>query len=226
MKTRRVLIAFVLIMVFLTGCGKKAELAPPVETNGQDAVAETEPEAEETQAPEQNTKAIEDEFVISGVGDGTCQIDVCLSEKTVIEIPEKIADQTVVGIGDGAFGNSPAQKIIIPDTVEYVDAYAFSICENLQEVQFGAGVKWTGDHLFNDCPQLQRVSFPEGMQEMKGIAFFNCGSLGEVYIPDSVTEIPRGITYLDFCPNIVIVTPAGSAAETSATEFELPVKNS
>jgi hypothetical protein len=167
----------------------------------------------------------EGDFSIVDLGDGTCEISYCYSESSVIEVPSTIYDKTVVGVGQFAFNQSDAVEIILPDTVEYIDSYAFSECENLESISFGQGLLRTGEMIFNDCNSLKQVTFPEGMTTMESITFGFCDILEEVYIPASVTDIENGIAIVEMCPNIIIVTPAGSRAEEVALEYELPVVN-
>ena len=213
----------VLSLMLLAGCGSKdpvQDSEPSESTKAQSAHEQTE---KETVVGEQDVS--EDDFRTASRGDGTCEIVGCSSPAKVIQVPETLYGETVVGIGSNCFNAVEAQKIILPDTVEYLAKYAFINCENLQEVDLGSGLKRTGLLSFNNCNELRSVSFPEGMEEMTECCFAMCLKLGEVYIPDSVTKFGNRITDTALCPEVVIVTPAGSAAEANAREYGIPYRN-
>ena len=199
---------------------------------GEDAEAAA--EAEEEAAAENGgesegvgffTAVSEGDFSITELGDGKCAVNSCTAEVPVIEVPETILGNTVVGIQEFAFSNCEAEEIILPDTVEYIEGAVFVNCYNLRSVDLGAGLQSIGQMAFNICPLLETVEFPDGMTTLDGVVFNYCDILSEVYIPASATEITGVIAYTDLCPNIVIVTPAGSAAEAVALANELPVQN-
>ena len=49
-------------------------------------------------------------------------------ESTDVIIPEKLGGKTVVSIGEGAFDGSVITSVVIPDTVQTVEKYAFRRC--------------------------------------------------------------------------------------------------
>ena len=213
----------VLSLMLLAACGDKEPIQNP------DPSASTEMQAAQTQteaeAIDEEQNVSEDDFRTASLGDGTCEIVACSSTAEVIQVPETLFGETVVGIGSNAFAMLEAQKIILPDTVEYLDEYAFSMCDNLVEVNLGKGLKKIGYMSFNLCNELLSISFPEGMEEMVDVCFGACKKLGEVYIPESVTKFGNRIASTSLCPEIVIVTPAGSAAEANAQEYGIPYRN-
>lgn len=169
--------------------------------------------------------ASESDFRIRSLGNGKCEIVGCRATQKVIRVPETIYGETVVGIGSNAFSMLEAQKIILPDTVEYLAKTAFNGCEKLEEVKLGKGLKKTNYLSFNFCNELRSVSFPEGMEEMTDVCFGFCTKLSEVYVPASVTKFGSLIVDPEMNPNVVIVTPAGSAAEANALKYDIPVRN-
>ena len=226
---KKLLCAVLAICLFaLAGCGfQKGDIQIDIEYATQPD-HESIPEQEPTEAEETIT------FVSSGGevftvtvnrSEGTCRIDECRSGKSEISVPEEISGCTVVGIGPNAFSQNLAKKITLPDTVLYIDAYAFNTCDNLEEVYLGTSLEWVGTYLFSNCPVLKSVTFPETLTHSKGIIFACCFGLETAYIPASLTEIDMPISTRDLCPKLVIVTPAGSAAETSAIENGLPVRS-
>lgn len=221
-----------IILLAVAGCGKDS-----TETPTDEAVSAAEAVDAETAMPDEQDKpddtassadaVREEDFSIWDLGDGTCEIRSCEAyEAKAIQVPETISGRTVVGIGQFGLSGLDAESIVLPDTVEYIESYAFINDVNLISVSLGSGLTRAEEMIFSGCDKLETVTFPEGMSTMSYMPFGTCDVLEEVYIPASVTEIPNGITYIEKCPNIVIVTPAGSTAEAVANEYGLPVVNS
>lgn len=214
----------VLSLVLLAACGGKEPVQnpePSTSTEMQAAQDQT-----ETGAVNEEQNVSEDDFRTASLGDGKCEIVGCSSTAKVIKVPETLFGETVVGIASNGFNCSEAEKIILPDTVEYLANNAFNNCEDLQEVDLGTGLKRTGLFSFNFCNELRSVSFPEGFEEMTECCFCACDKLGEVYVPASATIFGSMIVNPEICPEAVIVTPAGSAAEANAQEYGIPYRNS
>lgn len=214
----------------LAGCGNEPQITDPVEesTQGKPTSPDTQTATEKNEPGDatdgQGVK--ESDFLTMSLGNGTCEISSCASEASVIVVPEELFGETVVGIGKNAFPNKKnVTKIVLPDSVEYIEGYAFSNCEKLQTIELGSGLKRAGMGIFNYCPALESVRFPDGMEEFNGMPIGSCEGLKEVYVPDSVTTIRNGIALISMCPDIVVVTPAGSAAEAAAKEAGIPVRN-
>lgn len=231
---KKIWIVLLICALLLAGCGGKktgdvsqGQTQDPIQANlpaGEGSPDAAPPvELPEVNIPEL-TEIREEDFLYDDLGDGKCELRNCLSDAKEIAVPETIAGLTVVGIGSNCFGSS-VEKVILPDTVEYIRGYAFNACENLRTVEFGTGLRRIGEGTFNICPALEKLSFPEGLEYMD-FPIYGCKALTEVYIPASVTDIPNGITVYDSCPNMVVVTPAGSVAEASAIADGIPVRNS
>lgn len=227
---KTVIIIVLLFALLLSACGKTA--AESTAKPAQDAAKSTPVPEKAESAPveepapvEKPEQLSEDDFIITVINDSECEIKECLSKAKEIIVPDTISGHKVIGLGGSVFFTADTEKIVLPDTVEYIGSMAFNSCESLREVQLGSGLKSIGKLAFNFCPKLERIEFPDGMESIKDIVFGGAESLAEVYIPASVTDIPNGITFPQFCPNIVIVTPAGSVAEASALQSGLTVKN-
>lgn len=234
-----VLLAVIMLLCALSACKSSVdETAQPDVTAQPNDTSETSPaqnqpaEAksnETTGDAESNVELHDADFYRSSFGDGTCEVTGCRVEVNlnvdVIVVPETLFGDKVIGVGVSAFACSNAKKIVLPDTVEYIGSYAFQGCSELEEVQFGTGLKRIGGSLFNMSEKLKTVTFPEGMTTIEDYCTGLNESLTEMYIPASVTEAPKGITYPDTCPNLVVVTPAGSYAEEVCIRDGMPVRN-
>lgn len=98
-------------------------------------------------------------------------------------------------IGSGAFVLSGLKSATVPGTVELIDEQAFCSCQNMETITFEDGVTSISNYVF------------EGTSNLK-----------DIYIPDTVTEI--GSNTFHQVNNPIIHAPAGSYAETYATENE------
>ncbi len=219
MKRGYALLIMISCVMLLTAC-EKQELP----SSEQDDMISVQGKTE-IEVVDEEQYASEDDFRSESLKDGRCEIVSCSSTAKVIKVPETIYGETVVGIGPNAFVDVEAQKIILPDTVEYLKKNAFNTCEKLEQVELGSGLKRTDLFCFNMCNELRSVTFPEGMEKMTEVCFGICENLGEVYVPASVTEFGNKILSPALCKNAVIVTPAGSAAEANAIEYGIPVRN-
>lgn len=220
---RKVYALILTVMVLaLAACGKQEVQSPTAPAQAETSAV---PEQTQVETVAEEKEASEEDFRTESLGDGRCEIVGCGSEIEVIRVPETLYGETVVGIGTNAFCGLEAKKIILPDTVEYLGRYAFNTCEKLEELELGSGLKKTGLFAISFCHELCSVTFPEGMEEMTEICFGSCLKLGEVYVPASVTKFANMIVNPALCPEVVIVTPAGSAAEANAQEYGIPYRN-
>ena len=126
-----------------------------------------------------------------------------------------IVDDGVKGIGMNAFYRSKVEKVILPDSVKYIETRAFAFCKNLKEIDFGNGIEQIGGaenkHIFSGCPveklifppqvkeiginafclcgELKEVVFNEGLEYIRDGAFKNCPKLTEIRFPESIKKV-------------------------------------
>lgn len=221
-----IVLAMVLAMMLLfSACGGDPATRPTVENTAETAEQSVEIETDTQTGAEEIAELDLDDFLVTDLGDGTCEIRSCFVEAKVLEVPETINGMTVVGIGSFGMAQDGIEEVILPDTVTYIASDGFNCCSDLKKIDLGDGLKSIGTSAFFNCPNLERVEFPEGMESISHSIFDITETLTEVYIPASVTEFEGQIALDTLCPNLVVVTPAGSAAEQMAIEAELPVRN-
>ncbi len=104
---------------------------------------------------------------------------------TSIKIPN-----TVVSIGDNAFMASGLSEITIPDSVESIGDTAFALCENLDEVVIGNGVKEMGLGVFAQCP-ITSADLGNSVPYVSEFAFVYT-DIESILLPNSVTDIMYG----------------------------------
>lgn len=220
------------LCIGLSACGQSESHSSAAESqNSAGTVSantvESKPVEEKTDQGEPTStgeKVSEDDFY-GEVIDGGFVLERCNSDANEIVVPETIQGAPVVKIGEDAFSQLQCESVILPSSVTEIDTYAFFECTKLKNVELGEGVQVVGKYVFISCKSLESVRFPESLVKIESVIFNKCDALSEVYIPASVTEIPEGIAFIETCPNLVIVTPAGSVAESVATEAGIPVRN-
>lgn len=230
----------VLTVALLTACGgnntpagtEDHDNGAPAATENLDNSAPAATEDLDNSAPDSGTtenqteaepECKEDDFVTESLGDGTCKLTAYIGGSGVVVIPESIRGETVIEI-DGV-GTMGITKVVLPDTVEIIGFRAFNCCMDLEEIVFGKGLKQVDYFAFNACDSLTELVFPEGMTTLSEMPLGICANLKEIYIPASVTEFGGRLFYAENMPDLVVVTPAGSAAEQRAQEDGLTVRN-
>ena len=81
-------------------------------------------------------------------------------------------------IGLEAFSNNYAlTEIIIPESVVFIDGYAFRGCGNLKKAQLPKALKSIPNGLFEFCNSLEEVNIPENLISIGSTAFYYCHKL-------------------------------------------------
>lgn len=115
-------------------------------------------------------------------------------------------------IGMGAFFNSDATFLTIPDSVEEIYPYTFANSKHLKEIILPNNLKKIGNYAFSNCTALKSIIIPDSCEDISFYktdyynnitslsvifdngrsytgTFSNCTSLKEINIPSSVTSI-------------------------------------
>ena len=208
----------------MSACGKEKAPAVSGTAPAVSGTASAQKETDVTQEQVHETETTENDFD-GEVVDGGFVLKRCNSDAKEIVVPETIQGAPVVRIGKNAFAQLHCESVVLPSSVTEIDDEAFFECSELKNVELGNGLRRMGKVVFIYCRNLESVRFPESLVKIEGVLFHECDALSEVYIPASVTDIPEGIAFVETCPNLVIVTPAGSVAEQVAKEAGIPVRN-
>ncbi len=110
-----------------------------------------------------------------------------------LQIPSVYNGQPVVGISSQAFGWNDSfrfSKVIIPNTVEYIDSYAFHGTYTLNEIVFedNSALKFIGYYAFAESG-LSSIILPDNLLNIGNGAFRHNYSLQIIYIPNSVIYV-------------------------------------
>ncbi len=235
-KTRVLAVALALLCVCGTaacsskegGSSSSAEKTSPTGSAASSKQANAKPSGELTQESLKSYPVTpESQFETEDVSGGV-SVTSCNSEDAVVVVPKTMKGKPVVEIGYGGMDNlSNCKGIVLPDSIRTLGYGAFAVDSKLEFVDLGTGLKEVDRAAFNSCDALKKIDFPEGMKTLVGeggTVFWGCSKMKEVDVPVSVTKISNVLMH-DNCPNAVIVTPAGSAAEKWAKANNVPVKN-
>ncbi|MDE6502257.1 MAG: leucine-rich repeat protein [Ruminococcus sp.] len=128
-----------------------------------------------------------------------------------VEIPESIDNYKVTSIDAEAFLQADITDVKLPDTIEYINTYAFIDCENLKSINFPENLKFLGvwsfartglEEVIIDCPELRMNVEVFGNTPIK-------------YADINATNIPSSIFYA--CDNLEYVH-IGSCVEKIETD--------
>lgn len=108
-------------------------------------------------------------------------------------------------------------SIVIEEGITYAGAWAFSACENLNEISFpdsliglGMGcvngnglfelvlpdhIKYLGDGVFSGCEKLEKVTIGAGVRSIPYAAFYKCTMLKEVQLSTGLETINEDAFY-------------------------------
>ena len=84
------------------------------------------------------------------------------------------------------------KKITIPNGVTKIEAYTFSLCENLTLVSIPGSVKVIGCRAFDQCKKLKHITLQDGVEKINEFAFQGCENLNMISIPNTVNTIGTG----------------------------------
>ena len=118
-----------------------------------------------------------------------------------IDIPEKLGDYTVTGLGEDSFStdndrsplyeihHTKIQSVTIPQCVTSIGEDAFAQCRALQSLTIDDAATSIGDWAFDECYVLSSLSLGKNITTIGDYAFYDCRILDNVTIPQSVTSI-------------------------------------
>ncbi|MGN0501774.1 MAG: leucine-rich repeat protein, partial [Ruminococcus sp.] len=81
------------------------------------------------------------------------------------------------------------KTFIIPDTVDYIDGYAFEGAKNLETIVMSDNVTYINNYAFKDCTSLANVTLSANVSGISEGAFSNCSSLKSIVLPENLNYI-------------------------------------
>ncbi len=119
----------------------------------------------------------------------------------------------LVYIGCKAFNGRPLTTITLPETLKYIDSYAFAGCVVLEEIKIPNSVTTMKPYAFSSCDRLQRVELGTGLTEITYKAFEACENLKQVVVPTSVVTINADAFRLDNSGTLVKILYTGDSTQ-------------
>ncbi len=110
---------------------------------------------------------------------------------------------TVVGIGSHAFYGDMITSIELPETVTYIDTYAFYYCYLLESINISAAVTSIGNHAFHFCTHLTDIGTLENVVTIGTYGFYSCSSLTSIETLKRVKSI--GSSCFSYCSKLASI---------------------
>lgn len=104
--------------------------------------------------------------------------------KNVI-IPSEHNGLPVVGIGDKAFANLKIERVVIPESIEYIGKSAFSGCTKLLDINIPNRVKVIDDEAFANCLYLRYITIGATLESIGKNVFENCPRIIDITVDES-----------------------------------------
>lgn len=95
----------------------------------------------------------------------------------------------IIGVGYAVFsGNSSITSVTLPDTIKYIDSFAFDQCVNMTSCNLPDGLISIGNSAFQCCSSLRHIELPDSLEVIGNFAFNHCSSLdnSSIKIPNSI----------------------------------------
>jgi hypothetical protein len=146
-------------------------------------------------------------------------------EQVPYVVKEIIVPDSVTKLGNLAFHNCGAEKIVLPDNIQdfgslddNCDYYGtFSGCYKLKEINIPKSLKVIGVCTFEECSSLEKIVLPDTVEYIGEGAFEECINLKEITLSKNLKEIGKG-AFVD-CGLQDIIVP-GSTKKIGENAFE------
>ena len=128
---------------------------------------------------------------ISNVSENDCEITNYTSvlEDDII-IPAYFLGKKVVKIGKGAFYKCACTgSLVIPDTVETINSFAFSSSMFKGNLTLPKNIKRIEENTFWMCKFTGTLELPDSLEYIGKFAFYGCDFTGSIRIPKNVKII-------------------------------------
>ena len=147
-------------------------------------------------------------YEVSGVGNCT---------DAIIMIPKEYNGLPVGSIGMSAFSECSATKIVLPESIQFIEGNAFFGCRQLEEINIPESVINIGDGAFAGCESLTEIVIPKTQTRIGMQMFIGCHNLKKIVIPDGVESI--GYEAFAFCYNLTSIHIPASVSGIEGNAF-------
>ncbi len=121
-------------------------------------------------------------YSVSGIG--TC-------ENAYVLIPSTYEGYPVDKVERAAFsGNNTLKYVVLPDTIENIDAHAFASCKKLLAIELPNSLISIGESAFQSSDKLEKLVIPDSVKMLGQNVLYKCTRLKELVIGRGLREIP------------------------------------
>ncbi len=165
------------------------------------------------------------------IENGECTITKYTGSRINVIVPDFIENTPVTRIGSQCFyNNDKITSVVLPDSVTYLDYYAFSGCEGLRAINLPQNLKTIATHAFFGCRGLGTITIPASItiETIGSHAFSCCYSLKTITIPSvkkidpSAFEYCRQLESITFSESLTELRECAFVECNSLTEVSLP----
>ena len=104
---------------------------------------------------------------------------------SIVAVPDGVKK-----IGKYAFeACAGAEEIVLPGSVEAIEACAFAGCKRLKNVAMPDTIAYIGERAFEDCKSLVEIMLPKNIKTIKRSTFYGCASLRSAALPSALVSI-------------------------------------
>ena len=116
-------------------------------------------------------------------------------------IEKIVIPEGVIEIGAWAFeGCTSLAEVHLPSTLQKIGVAAFQNCTALKSILIPETVSYIGDGAFEDCTMLTSISLPKNIHKLCDSLFKNCNCLESVDLPPNLEHI--GARVFSHCSNL------------------------
>lgn len=145
--------------------------------------------------------SLDEDGVLRLVGSGTTNLTLLYAENAnadVMEYPwayfgseiyKVVIGEGITDIGSSMFYKDSRgscykelEQVVLPSTLEKIDAYAFAGCRNLRTVKMPKQLKQIERSAFAGCWTLKNITMPETVESIGDQAFFGCDIEGKLIL--------------------------------------------
>lgn len=109
-----------------------------------------------------------------------------IGDESVVTVPATFKGLPIIGVSKNCFSKcenevlEKIKQIILPDTIEIIESYAFFCCVALEKMDFPKNLKILKQNAFENCSNLKEVTFYENVEKISSACFYNCTSLNKI----------------------------------------------
>ena len=118
-------------------------------------------------------------------------------ESGAFECSSLISDEygTIKYVDDWVVGSGHTANVVLKDGTRGIAFEAFSCDEIIEKVTMPDTVKYINAYAFENCTNLSEVLLSSSLENIERSAFLNCSNLADIVIPDSVISITSDAFY-------------------------------